>query len=55
MRGGSVEENFKSGRELEILVWTGGGEMEVSPTYFALRVWKNDTTQERMATGKPND
>ena len=41
--------------ELEILVWTGGGEMEVPPMYLALRVGKNDITQEGMAPRKPSD
>jgi len=41
--------------ELEILVWTGGEEMEVPPMYLALRVGKNDTTQEGMAPKKPSD
>lgn len=48
-------KKISSQGELEILVWTGGGEMEVPPMYLALRVGKNDITQKGMVPRKPSD
>lgn len=54
VRGGNVEENFRAGRELYILVWGVGWEMEVPPVYLTPGVVIHDITQEGMVLRKPS-